>query len=460
LFAVVYPNIEAPALTPARSGSTAVRLGVWAVLVVLLSAGAAAAVSYTATVNGSQVTVTYEGNGTEGDPAMNSSGALDNHFRLSADIDAAATQGWNGGEGFHPIQRWSDGGLNGANHTIANLTIANTTSGERMHGVGLFGRVFGSDFDVSNIRLQAVNISGTPSNEESGTGALAGSLEEGGQLSRIEISGDVNGVRNTGGLTGLVNRGSATVFNVTVDVNINDSYTGSEGGAGGLIGKNLVRGDVLFQDILFSGNVSSDRNSGGIIGYTDGDVTVDGARGHIDVTSLKIIPGSSSLSGGVIGFHDSGTAVISQVRVNGSVVGRDGAGGFVGRNSGTLVEIKQSAGDFSLLEKLATFGDGGAAGFVGIQETQSSDIRVSNSLVNIGSIKVGNNEALTHPFVGSVENNTAIAINDSFAVVDQRQGTTDDGLDGDVASNTVNGQDVVVDVYYNESADSRTISPC
>ncbi|MDR9412509.1 MAG: hypothetical protein RI531_07825, partial [Haloferacaceae archaeon] len=240
LFAVVYPNIESLALTPARSGSTAVRLGVWAVLVVLLWAGAAAAVSYTATVNGSQVTVTYEGNGTEGDPylingtneqmlaelqAMNSSDDRDNHFRLAADIDAAATQGWNGGEGFHPIQGWSDGGLNGANHTIASLTIANTTSFERMHGVGLFGRVFGSDFEVSNIRLQAVNISGTPSNDESGTGALAGSLEEGGQLSRIEISGDVSGVRNTGGLTGLVNRGSATVSNVTVDVNINDSYT-------------------------------------------------------------------------------------------------------------------------------------------------------------------------------------------------------------------------------------------
>lgn len=53
--------------------------------------------------------------------AMNSSDDRDNHFRLTADIDAAATQGWNGGEGFHPIKGWRDGGLNGANHTIASL---------------------------------------------------------------------------------------------------------------------------------------------------------------------------------------------------------------------------------------------------------------------------------------------------------------------------------------------------
>jgi hypothetical protein len=86
-----------------------------AVLAVLLLAGGAAAdASWTATVNGTEVTVTYEGDGTvvnlyevsnvtELQAIGQNKTTLQYSYELVSDIDASETLNWNIGDGFVPI---------------------------------------------------------------------------------------------------------------------------------------------------------------------------------------------------------------------------------------------------------------------------------------------------------------------------------------------------------------------
>ena len=56
----------------------------------------------------------------------NSSECADKHFKMTADIDASETRGWNGARGFLPLGHFN-GTFDGGGHYISNLYIASPT---------------------------------------------------------------------------------------------------------------------------------------------------------------------------------------------------------------------------------------------------------------------------------------------------------------------------------------------
>ncbi|HHE38074.1 MAG TPA: hypothetical protein ENL20_05825, partial [Candidatus Cloacimonetes bacterium] len=87
-----------------------------------------------------------------------------NYFEQTADINASATSGWNGGAGFSPIGSESGthfkGYYDGNFHTISNLYINRPSSND----VGLFGytdRDYSQERSyIKNLGLENVNITG------------------------------------------------------------------------------------------------------------------------------------------------------------------------------------------------------------------------------------------------------------------------------------------------------------
>ena len=72
---------------------------------------------------------------------------LAGHYALGGNIDASATSGWNGGNGFtviggggggygYPVPGFT-GSFNGLDHTASNLTVK--VEGYGVNNVGLFG---------------------------------------------------------------------------------------------------------------------------------------------------------------------------------------------------------------------------------------------------------------------------------------------------------------------------------
>jgi filamentous hemagglutinin family protein len=241
-------------------------------------------------------------------------GNLSNNYALGSNIDASATQNWNGGAGFTPIGMISSDGsntaaytgiFNGLGHTIANLTIDLPNN----QNVALFGMSYGT---VTNVGLVNSNISGfsvvaplvasnhgTISNSyatgvvtDSGVGSFIGGLV--GYNSNIIENSFTSGTLNTnssyvGGITGY-NAGS-----------INNSYsTSSISGwtaLGGLVGDNA--GTVT--NSYAAGYVPV--GGGGLTGGGPGTVT----NSFWDVTTS----GQSSALGGGIGLSTADMQALS-----------------------------------------------------------------------------------------------------------------------------------------------------
>jgi hypothetical protein len=134
--------------------------------------------------------------------AMNNN--LTAYYALYDNIDASATSGWNGGQGFEPIgdadNRFS-GGFDGGGYTITGLYINRPET----DNVGLFGHV-GHDTEatvIKNVRLVNTTVIGAR-----GTGTLIGKVT-GNANTLIEycsaVGGNVTGNGATGGLIGSFN---------------------------------------------------------------------------------------------------------------------------------------------------------------------------------------------------------------------------------------------------------------
>ncbi|MEG2569672.1 MAG: GLUG motif-containing protein, partial [Acinetobacter sp.] len=204
-------------------------------------------------------------------------GNLIGNYVLGADIDAAATSGWNAGAGFNPIGNNTtnfSGILDGLGHTISNLTINRPTTDY----VGLFGRTNGAS--IRNIGLLGGSVKGNGSvgglvgyNNSSisnayATGSVTGSYSVGGLvgenyggISNAYATGAVTGSDITGGLTGM-NWGG-----------ISNAYaTGSVTGqidVGGLVGAN---GNII-SNAYATGSVTGDIFVGGLVGESNGGIS-------------------------------------------------------------------------------------------------------------------------------------------------------------------------------------------
>jgi len=202
------------------------------------------------------------------------------YFIQTADIDASATSGWNGGAGFSSIGNGGGadsftGTYNGQNHTISGIYIDRPGT----DNIGLFGFVRGAAAVIENIGVTNADISG-----QNNVGAIAGYIYDHSTISSCFSTGSVSGNSHVGGLVGDNRNGNTITFcysrvatrgvvylggfvgqnsnNVQDYPNILDCYStgdvtiisGNDHRIGGFIGENY---DAILQNCYSTGRVIS-----------------------------------------------------------------------------------------------------------------------------------------------------------------------------------------------------------
>ena len=263
------------------------------------------------------------------------------HFILINDIDASATAGWNGGQGFEPIG-WFNGTVNGNGYTITNLVINRPGSSD----IALFTQL-GSSGVVKNVALANINISGRDN-----TAAVAATLN--GLIDNVSVTGSISGINNVGGIVGQPYTNSQIRFcNTEVDV------VGVEK-VGGLIGHS---NGAIVTGCHASGSVSGTNEVGGLIGHSRG----SGSSIQVSQSSSSSEVDGANRVGGLIGHFHSGT--MEKSHSSGLVKGNNQVGGLIGffGDSGSQV-VKSSS---STAEVEAT-GDQ-VGGFIGFMQGGTVD---------------------------------------------------------------------------------------
>lgn len=225
-----------------------------------------------------------------GEDLQGMSGCLSCRYVLGADIDASATQSWNGGKGFNPIGSGGNftGQLDGLGHKISSLSIDRT--GQTY--VGLFSKL-GLPAVVQNLTLNSFSIR----SDSNYVGGLAG-YSDFGSISNVHVTDiDLQGLGYVGGLIGdtpirsVSGRPNGSISNS----HVSGSITGTGSYVGGLAGRlsytNVSNayskatvtgidrvggafgssGKSILQNVYASGSVSSTGfNVAGLMGNFDG----------------------------------------------------------------------------------------------------------------------------------------------------------------------------------------------
>jgi len=110
------------------------------------------------------------------------------YYELANDIDASATSGWNGGDGFAPIGPSFTGHFDGKKHTITDLYIHRVSE----VNVGLFGAISDA-VTIDDLYLEDCHIEGGYY-----VGGLAGAAWAGGVTGCAVINGYVRAAGNAG----------------------------------------------------------------------------------------------------------------------------------------------------------------------------------------------------------------------------------------------------------------------
>lgn len=208
-------------------------------------------------------------------------GALGGRYVLGADIDAAATAGWNSGAGFAPIgiaaaSLQFTGHFDGLGHSVNGLVINRPTTDE----VGLFGSA-GSGTLIRNVGLVGGSVTGRDN-----TGSLVGASSNGVNISNVFATGSVVGGTGVGGLVG------------NYSGNISNAYA--------------------------TGNVTGANLTGGLVGFSNGSIINAYATGNVH--------GGAGTAGGLVGRHGRNNGLLRNVYATGSVTGGSLIGGLVGEN--------------------------------------------------------------------------------------------------------------------------------
>ncbi len=263
--------------------------------------------------------------------------SLGGTYALQNDIDASATAGWNGGEGFAPLGNVSTpftGVFDGLGHTVTGLAIDRPGTDY----VGLFG--YCSTGTIGHVRLDGGTVTGHYS-----VGGLVG--EVGSEtIQGCSFTGTVTGARGVGGLAGYANtiRDSYTTGQVSASQNtagglvgncrlIDSCYsTASVAGlswVGGLVGST---GYGILTCSYSSGPVAADDYGGGLVGYSDNaDI-----RDSYSTSPVTGTPGYSYGIGGLVGYNSGPVSrCFSSGPVSGSGLWAQ-VGGLVGVNERRL----------------------------------------------------------------------------------------------------------------------------
>ena len=178
------------------------------------------------------------------------------HYIQTADIDASASSGWDGGAGWTPIGNGTNpftGSYDGQGFTINGLYIDRSDSNH----IGLFG-VIKSNSTISNLGVTNVNVTG-----KDGVSGLVGVNSSGSTVENSYSTGAVSGERYAGGLVGI-NSGS-TVENSYSTASASSNYC-----VGGLVGWN----SGTIQNSYSAGFVSGSTLNGGLLGQNEPPGTV------------------------------------------------------------------------------------------------------------------------------------------------------------------------------------------
>ncbi len=315
-------------------------------------------------------------------------GVLTDNYVLGSNIDASATSGWSGGEGFMPIGNASakfTGTFDGLGHTVVNLTINRTVE----QYVGLFGYA-DTGSAVRNVGLLGGSVTSTQGNvgalvglnngsvgnsyssaSVSGAGFAVGGLvgTNGGTIARSHATGLVTGYGTVGGLVGSNSGGTISDSHATGGVtgtgdqvgglvgmnysgSISNSHaTGSVGGVnrvGGLVGQNYGGVDgATISNSYATGNVSGTNQIGGLVGLNTGgsDAGHGGGATVTNSAAMGSVTGNNYV-GGLVGFNDLASfgATVSYSYATGGVNGNNEVGGLVGHNHGGTVNNSYATG--------------------------------------------------------------------------------------------------------------------
>ncbi len=271
-------------------------------------------------------------------------------YKLTANINASGTSGWNGGAGFVPIGNSTSnsfsGSFDGDGHTITNLAIVRPLTSD----VGLFGNIQGGTIGNVGIidgtirggndvgGLAGVIVDGTISHAYT-TGTASGGINVGGLVgfarrTMISDSYSTSRIKGTGvgigGLTGQLNGSTVTHSYASGDVNGLDQV-------GGLIGQDL--GDNMIAHVHASGAVRGVKKIGGLIGDIGANSRVENAYATGAVSGINRV-------GGLVGITSSGST-ISQSYAAGPVNGTTQVGGLVGANFSGIISQAYATGNVS-----------------------------------------------------------------------------------------------------------------
>ncbi|WP_248515003.1 hypothetical protein [Salinarchaeum laminariae] len=224
------------------------------------------------------------GSGTESDPyEVSHAGELasislepDGHFLLTEDIELAPfSQFPRIGSSETPFS----GSLDGQYHEIRNLRVRIDQS--QFDGAGLLGNL--QNGSVRNLHLLNVDVRGGDF-----TGGLVGMASEGGQISRVTVSGIVDGASNVGGVIGGTSTGVDPEADVVISETVSHADVQGESKVAGILGQSS--GDPVHNSVA-AGSVQGSNNVAGIVAWVD--------FGGLVTTSYTRAPLSGS-GGGVV----------------------------------------------------------------------------------------------------------------------------------------------------------------
>ncbi|MBN2487135.1 MAG: hypothetical protein JXB34_14265, partial [Bacteroidales bacterium] len=261
------------------------------------------------------------GDGTEGNPYQiatlenlywisQNEVSWDKYFIQTADIDAAGTSAWNGGEGWAPVGNnlnMFSGSYNGNGHSISGLTINRNGNFQ-----GFFGYI-DTTGKVTNLNLLSINFQVVIDF----SGGL--SAYNYGIIQNCSVAGSIVSTANAkaGGLAG---HNLGTIDSCLAAVTVNSS----PGSAAGLVNTN----DGIISNSSASGETLSDEgNAGGLVYINNNQITNCSSAGN----------SSSWWAGNAAGFVTANYGHIEQCFSTGNAFAMDGScGGFALNNYGTI----------------------------------------------------------------------------------------------------------------------------
>ena len=190
-----------------------------------------------------------------------------------------------------------------------------------------------------------INVNGGTVENCANAGTVSGGTDAGGIVGMNANSSSVTleECDNEGGVTGTGNNVGGIVGNNSNGSTVTLEGCGNEGNVtgadrvGGIVGNNSSNSTVTLENCVNEGTVTGSNGAagggiGGIVGLNDGGGAVNNCVNDGEVAGI----GSTSNTGGVVGFNSTGCTVTLEGCVNnGTVTGNSAVGGIVGRDNRT-----------------------------------------------------------------------------------------------------------------------------